>query len=129
MSWHVTPEPEHNGFGTKVGVIGQWIGSEGEYELVIEDFEKVLKANGVGDFQRGQQSLSKCLNLGLCGRDQGVTESAYLQSMHKVFGNRTASSERGTFDINEHVDSYAKASREPEACHYRPFQAQTDVDP
>ena len=60
ISWHVTPEADgHGGFGTKVEVVGQWMGSEAEYEVVMQDFEGLLRAKQVGEFQRGQRSLSE----------------------------------------------------------------------
>lgn len=60
MSWHVTPEPDgKGGYGTKVEVLGQWMGSEEEYEVVIQDFETLVKSKAAGEFQRGQRSLSE----------------------------------------------------------------------
>jgi hypothetical protein len=62
MSWHVTPEPDgKGGYGTKVEILGQWMGTEEEYEVVIGEFEKVIERRGVGEFQRGQRSLSECI--------------------------------------------------------------------
>jgi hypothetical protein len=64
MSWHVTPEDDgKGGFGTKVEIVGQWMGDEEEYEVVIEDFEEVIIRRGVGEFQRGQRSLSGSASL------------------------------------------------------------------
>lgn len=60
MSWHVTPEPDgKGGYGTKVEILGQWMGSEEEYEAVMTEFEEVIERRGVGEFQRGQRSLSE----------------------------------------------------------------------
>lgn len=60
MGWHVTPEPDgKGGFGTKVEVLGQWMGSEAEYEVVIKEFEDLIQSKEVGDFKRGQRSLSE----------------------------------------------------------------------
>lgn len=60
MSWHVTPEADgQGGFGTRVEVLGQWMGTEEEYEVVIKDFEDLCKEKGVGHVQRGQRSLSE----------------------------------------------------------------------
>jgi hypothetical protein len=36
------------------------MGSEEEYEVVIKEFEEVVKRRGVGEFNRGQRSLSAC---------------------------------------------------------------------
>lgn len=60
MSWHVTPESDgKGGYGTKVEVLGQWMGTQEEFEVVIRDFEGLLRAKQVGDFERGQRSLSE----------------------------------------------------------------------
>lgn len=60
MSWHVSPEPDgRGGFGTKIEILGQWMGSEEEYEVVIKEFEDVVRRRGVGEFNRGQRSLSE----------------------------------------------------------------------
>jgi hypothetical protein len=73
MSWHVTPEPDgRGGFGTKVEILGQWMGSEEEYEVVIKEFEEVVKRRGVGEFNRGQRSLSECCELILTEPNQPI---------------------------------------------------------
>jgi hypothetical protein len=62
LSWHVTPEPDgHGGFGTKVEVLGQFMGDIKEFEKEISRFEDVIRLRGVGEFSRGQRELSKCL--------------------------------------------------------------------
>jgi hypothetical protein len=67
MSWHVTPEPDgKGGYGTKVEILGQWMGTEEEYEVVIGEFEKVIERRGVGEFQRGQSVLQEMGNLADC---------------------------------------------------------------
>jgi hypothetical protein len=72
LSWHVTPEPgspsgkgeakdEDVAWGTKVEVLGQFSGTEEEFEGVIQAFEHVLRENGETEFQRGHRQLSECL--------------------------------------------------------------------
>lgn len=75
MSWHVTPEPDvKGGYGTKVEIVGQWMGSEEEYEVVMKEFEDVIRKVGVGEFQRGQRSLSE---FAFGNRAMGLTFSVF----------------------------------------------------
>jgi hypothetical protein len=60
MSWHVTPEPDgKGGYGTKVEILGQWMGSMEEYEVVMKDFNQVLEKYGVGEMQKEKRPLSE----------------------------------------------------------------------
>jgi len=60
MSWHVTPEVDgKGGYGTKVEILGQWMGSMDEYEVMMEGFNQVLEKHGVGEMQKETRPLSE----------------------------------------------------------------------
>jgi hypothetical protein len=107
LIWHVAPDADgKGGFGTKVEVVGQWMGSEEEYEDVMVGFEGVAKRWGVGEFDRIQRSLSGSkMPDRLSWADLGL---AYLQSLRNVGGDLAAMLKRGPLNIHEHEDFYAK---------------------
>jgi hypothetical protein len=65
LSWHVAPESGEVGrrrteeWGTKVEVVGQFVGSEDEFETVMGMFERVLKEKGEMEFERDHTVLSE----------------------------------------------------------------------
>ncbi len=67
LSWHVTPEPgldagsgeEDVEWGIKVEVLGQFSGTEEEFEGVMGAFEGMLRGSGEMAFERGHRQLSK----------------------------------------------------------------------
>jgi hypothetical protein len=61
LSWHVTPEPSAAGWGTKVEVLGQYIGTMDDFQIVIGKFEERLRGRGEMDYQIGQRQLSEFL--------------------------------------------------------------------
>jgi hypothetical protein len=71
MSWHVTPEPDgKGGYGSKVEILGQWMGSREEYEVVMKDFNEVFEKHGVGEMQKEKRPLSEFMDiLGSAGSD------------------------------------------------------------
>jgi hypothetical protein len=68
LIWHVTPDQDGNGgYGTKVEIMGQWMGSMEEYEVVMKDFNQVLEKHGVGEMQKEKRPLSEFLVPGVYG--------------------------------------------------------------
>jgi hypothetical protein len=64
MSWHVTPEPDgKGGYGSKVEILGQWMGSMEEYEVVMKDFNEVFEKHGVGEMQKEKRPLSEFMDI------------------------------------------------------------------
>jgi hypothetical protein len=60
LIWHVTPDEDgKGGYGTKVEILGQWMGSMDEYESVMDDFNEVLEKHGVGEMQKEKRPLSE----------------------------------------------------------------------
>ena len=60
LAWHVTPEDNGNGgYGTKVEVLGQVVGDENDLEVVMTDFEKVMKRWEVGELQKERRVFSE----------------------------------------------------------------------
>jgi hypothetical protein len=111
MSWHVTPEPDgKGGYGTKVEIVGQWMGTEAEYDVVLEEFEKIIRRRGVGELQKERRTFSESRRNHVIKKNGILTSAAYLQSMHQI-GNWTALDKRGPTNIGEHVDFYAKVRK------------------
>lgn len=61
LSWHVTPEvdPGSGGYGTKVEILGQFMGSRADYDVVMKQFQEVVRSYDVGEFVLGQRELSE----------------------------------------------------------------------
>lgn len=60
MIWHVTPDEDgKGGYGTKVEILGQLMGSIEEYQVVMEEFGQILDKWGVGEMQKERRSLSE----------------------------------------------------------------------
>jgi hypothetical protein len=60
LIWHVTPdEGGKGGYGTKVEILGQLMGSMDEYEVVMDDFNRVLEKHAVGEMQKEKRPLSE----------------------------------------------------------------------
>lgn len=60
MAWHVTPEEDGKGsYGTKVEILGQWMGTMEEFNVVMKEFEHVLDKHLVGEMQKESRSLSE----------------------------------------------------------------------
>jgi hypothetical protein len=65
MSWHVTPERSGKGnWGTKVEVLGQFMGSLGEFEGVIGNFERRLRDRGELNYHLGTRQLCESSRMG-----------------------------------------------------------------
>lgn len=63
LIWHVTPDEDgKGGYGTKVEIMGQWMGSMEEYEVVMQDFNQVLEKHGVGEMQKEKRPLSEFIS-------------------------------------------------------------------
>ncbi|WVQ83803.1 hypothetical protein IAT38_005947 [Cryptococcus sp. DSM 104549] len=94
FAWHVTPEPMGNAdgeWGTKVEVLGQFMGDEEGFEKFMGEFQGMLRARGETEFQLGKRTMS------------------FIDSAHNVGGNWTRLKDRGATNINEHVNFYAKS--------------------
>jgi len=64
LIWHVTPDEDgKGGYGTKVEIIGQVVGTEEEYEVIMMEFEKVIERWQVGELQKEKRvfSMLECL--------------------------------------------------------------------
>jgi hypothetical protein len=60
MSWHVAPsESTAGGWGTTVEVVGQFVGTEEEFESVVGVLEAGLRGKGEMDFQRDHIQMSE----------------------------------------------------------------------
>jgi hypothetical protein len=61
LSWHVTPEvdPGSGGYGTKVEILGQFMGSRADYDVVMKQFQEMVRSYDVGEFVLGQRELSE----------------------------------------------------------------------
>ena len=127
MSWHVTPEPAGQGeWGTKVEVLGQFIGSSKEFEVVMGKFERRLRARGELKYHLGSRQL--CESSEPSGPTAFELTAAFLQSMHQVGGNWTRLEDRGPLNINEHVNFYAKVSKATHS-HVEHFTTRTTPVP
>jgi hypothetical protein len=68
LIWHVTPDEDgKGGYGTKVEIMGQWMGSMDAYEVVMKDFNQVLEKHGVGEMQKEKRPLSEFIQPRVCG--------------------------------------------------------------
>jgi hypothetical protein len=64
LIWHVTPDEDgKGGYGTKVEIMGQWMGSMEAYEVVMKDFNQVLEKHGVGEMQKEKRPLSEFMDI------------------------------------------------------------------
>lgn len=106
FAWHVTPEqgPGRAQWGTKVEVLGQYMGDRAGFDSVMRGFERTLRDMGESNYHLGFRRLCKWNNV-----LSGLT-SAFLESMHQVGGNWTRLVDRGPLNINEHVNFYAKVT-------------------
>jgi hypothetical protein len=60
FSWHVTPESTGTEWGTKVEILGQWIGSQDKFDAVMGELETLLRKEGLADFELGKREMSEC---------------------------------------------------------------------
>lgn len=108
LSWHVTPEPAgERRWGTKVEVLGQYIGNAEEFQIVMSTLERRLKDRGEVNYHLRSTGLCESPVVSVCLT--GLT-IAFRHSMHSVGGNWTRLEDRGPLNINEHVNFYAKVS-------------------
>jgi hypothetical protein len=59
FSWHVTPESSGTEWGTKVEILGQWIGPQDKFDAVMRELETLLRKEGLADFELGKREMSE----------------------------------------------------------------------
>lgn len=103
--WHVTPERDSSGWGTKVAILGQFAGTEAEYNTAMQALQAAAGRRGESNLQiatrpYAERALScPCLTVGFidAARNNGEDWSQIAK--------------RGAYNLNEHIHFYAKVGR------------------
>lgn len=57
FAWHMTPEPGASGWGTKVEVLGQYMGDEANFRQVMGAFESLLRSKGESEYHLASRRM------------------------------------------------------------------------